>query len=213
MPRQREDLTGIRFGRLTVLEFDHVGPGKQSYWLCECDCCKDNRIVVAAGNLKSGHTQSCGCYKRDRSREAHTIHGGYGSRLYNIWGHIIQRCENEQNSWYSRYGKRGISLCDEWHSFENFYNWAIDNGYEPRLTIDRKNNDDGYYPDNCRWVDRVIQQNNRGNNRHFIYNGIDHTVAEWSRLIGIDYEKLRRHIDRGDARYFEDYFGNATEDD
>lgn len=213
MPRRREDLTGQRFGRLTVLEFDHVGPGKQSYWTCKCDCCEDSRIVVAASNLKSGHTQSCGCYKRDRSREAHIIHGGYGSRLYNIWHHIIQRCENEQNDWYSRYGKRGISLCDEWHNFENFYNWAIDNGYEPGLTIDRENNDDGYHPDNCRWVDQIIQQNNRCNNRHFVYDGIDHTVAEWSRIIGIDYEKLRRHINRGDMRYFEDYFRNATEDD
>ena len=117
-----------------------------------------------------------------------------------------QRCGNTHFKQYHRYGGRGVFLCDEWQEFENFRDWAFDSGYEPGLSIDRINNDDGYYPENCRWADRITQQNNRYNNRFITYADITHTLAEWSRLLNIDYDKLRRRVNRNDMRDFEEYF-------
>jgi hypothetical protein len=155
---QYKDLTGQRFGKLVVVSM----AGKTKYWdrkwLCKCDCGGD--ALVLGGNLKRGHTTSCGCSRID----AITSHGGCGSRLYTIWSLMIRRCEKEYDGRYHRYGGRGISVCDEWrNSFEVFRDWAMENGYEPTLTIDRINNDGNYEPANCRWATLKDQAQNRGN--------------------------------------------------
>ena len=199
--RDRESLVDSRFGRLTVIGLDHYDSRHNSHWLCECDC--GNQIVVVRGSLTTGNTTSCGCYRQEIS----TTHGLSGGQLYHVWDNMLQRCENENKPFYYRYGGRGIYVCDEWHDFEIFRDWAMENGYEPGLSIDRINNNDGYTPENCRWADRITQANNTSGNRFITYNNDTHTIAEWARIFGIKYGLLRNRVDRNDMRDFEEYFG------
>lgn len=194
------DLTGKRFGRWSVLRFDHINERGKPYWLCKCDC--GTIKPVSTASLTSGKSRSCGCY----GLEQHTRHGGSYYRLYRIWRCMINRCRREDNDNYNRYGGRGIDVCSEWDDFAEFQRWAIDNGYNEDLTIDRIDNNDGYCPENCRWVDTLTQGNNRTTNHVITYNGETHTIAEWSRILGIKYPTLYSRINRGDMRDFEDYF-------
>lgn len=187
------DLTGQRFGRLTVRELVKRSKSGAILWRCVCDC--GNVVDVFASNLRSKDTVSCGCYRRDMARRIKTTHGGKGTRLYNIWHGIKLRCLNASDRAYENYGGRGITVCDEWRdSFEAFHKWAMANGYRENLTIDRSDNDGNYCPENCRWV--TIAEQNR--NRRFCYkithNGQTHTLAEWSKLTGILEETLRKRI-------------------
>lgn len=155
---------GNRYHRLIVLSFHHKDKNNNLFWLCKCDC--GNETVVRGGNLRTNHTQSCGCYMKERSKETVTIrnttHGLGHCRLSNIWYNMKQRCLNKKNHDYRLYGARGITICDEWiNSFETFYNWAMANGYKKSLSIDRKNNDGNYEPSNCRWATDKEQANNR----------------------------------------------------
>ena len=207
MYRRTEDLTGQVFGRLTVLYKDTARHnGHDTYWICECSC--DNRTIVSVPRyrLLHGDTTSCGCYQREVAGETFRTHGLYNHPLYSVWTDMKYRCNNSNSHFYNRYGGRNIRICDEWENFENFYNWAINNGYEPDLTIERKNNDSDYCPENCIWADRVVQANNRRTSRIIEYNGEKHTIAQWSRLFNVEYDRLYRSIMRNDMRYFEEYF-------
>lgn len=167
MPAFR-DLTGQRFNRLVVIERHGTICGLTA-WLCQCDCGK--QTVVTTSDLTKNHTKSCGCLRNELTRERCTKHGKKGNRLYSVWKSMKQRCLNQNDTGYKRYGGRGITVCDEWlHDFQAFYDWAIANGYDenaPRgqCTIDRIDNDKGYCPDNCRWADMRTQLNNRSNSR------------------------------------------------
>ena len=207
--RFSEDLTGRKFGKLTVLEFDRMGPRGRAYWKCRCDCNDEvsNFISVRQDGLISGHTTSCGCRTIEALRNRITKHGDCETRLYSIWRAMKHRCDNSNEPSYRNYGGRGISVCDEWYDYETFRDWALDNGYDDDLSIDRIDVNDGYYPENCRWVDAVVQGNNRRNNRFITYAGETHTISEWARLFEVHYETLRHRINRGDMRDFEDYFG------
>lgn len=112
----RDVLIGQKFGRLTVIEFHHKDKYNNLYWLCKCDC--GNETVVRAGNLRTGHTVSCGCYMRERSKELiikrSTTHGLGKCRLNNIWNNMKQRCYNEKSPDYQWYGAREITICNEW---------------------------------------------------------------------------------------------------
>lgn len=201
---EREDITGRRFGRLTVISFDHDDPHRNSYWLCECDC--GNKTVVTRGGLTSGNTTSCGCYNRERVSESTRTHGLSRTPLYKVWRDMRTRCENENNIAYHRYGGRGIEVCDEWKKFDNFKDWALDAGYNKGLTIDRVDNNSGYTPTNCRWVDWDTQGNNRSTNHIVEYNGHRHNIMEWAKILGVNYSTLWGRIKRNDMRDFEKYF-------
>lgn len=207
--RRSEELLGKRFGRLVVLDFDHMGSCGRQYWLCECDC--GERTIVRRSCLLSGHTTSCGCYRAEIIEGLSTRGGLSSTRLYNIWCGLISRCTREDHRYYHRYGGRGITVCEDWYDFEHFYKWALENGYEPGLSIDRIDNDDGYYPENCRWTDQITQANNTSTNRHITWNGLSHTIAEWARLLGVDYHAFYRRITRGDMRDFETYYEECEE--
>lgn len=153
------DLTGQRFGRLAVLQKDKP-KNKRTIWLCKCDC--GNEVFVEAYNLKTGHTQSCGCLQKEATSLANTTHGMRNTRLYRIWICMHNRCYRKSYHAYNHYGGRGITICAEWlHDFQAFHDWAIENGYNDSLSIDRIDNNKGYSPDNCRWATQKEQNKNK----------------------------------------------------
>lgn len=187
------DLTGMRFGRLTVLglkDYLRQPNGKPYYlWECLCDC--GTITDVAGGHLRDGHTQSCGCYNRDII----TRHGMTNTRIHKIWDKMRDRCLNKNHMYYKNYGGRGISICDEWLVFENFRDWAISSGYNDKLTLDRIDNNGNYCPDNCKWSTILEQNNNKNNNRYLEYDGKIYTMAELSRKAKIPYGTFMKRLD------------------
>lgn len=153
-----KDLKGLRFGKLTVVEYQGIRmPDRRAVWLCACDC--GGSIQTTTNMLMRGKVASCGCRRKEG---LHRTHGGRHTRLYTIWKGMKNRCYNPKQAHYDNYGGRGITICDEWlNSFEQFQNWAIANGYQDDLTIDRIDNDKGYSPDNCRWTTYFDQIHNR----------------------------------------------------
>lgn len=150
------DLTGRRFGRLTILRRGGSYRSEPK-WVCACDC--GNELEVRSGALRRGNTESCGCLNADRSRERSTKHGKHGTKTYRSWNAMLQRCSNPKVWAYQYYGARGISVCERWRSFEHF---LADMGEAPpRLSIDRIDNDGNYEPGNCRWATQSEQMRNR----------------------------------------------------
>lgn len=190
------DLTGQRFGRLVVVKRADNSADGRARWLCKCDCGKE--IVTYGSWLRNGDTKSCGCLKLDMFIKRSTKHGGRNSKLYRTWSSMLQRCNNPNDKDYSEYGGRGIKICKEWETdFSAFQKWALANGYKEGLTIDRKDNDKGYYPENCRWTDAKTQGNNKRNCRYITYKGQRKTVAEWSEITGIPHETLLYRLNHG----------------
>lgn len=193
------DLTGQRFGMLTVIEetSPHItsGGSKQRQWVCHCDC--GNRTITTTQNLRSGDTRSCGCYEKRSKKENATIHGESRTKLHNIWKAMRKRCRNENSSDYKYYGGKGVSVCDDWNDYASFRNWALSNGFKDGLTIDRIDSSCGYSPENCRWISIKEQSNNRTNNRRFTHNGENHTIAEWSEITHIPYHTLYMRLYHG----------------
>src|SRR5215471_1520917 len=145
------DLTGKRFGRLTVIERSAFQSSPiHPEWLCQCDC--GNETLVRGQHLRNGNTKSCGCLKDEKTGLRRRTHGATTTRHAKIWYGIRKRCHNHNDKSWERYGGRGIRLCDEWQTFEPFRDWALANGYADDLTIDRIDNDKGYEPDNCQWI-------------------------------------------------------------
>lgn len=204
----KKDLTGKTFGYLTVLEETDMRKGRQVVWRCRCKCGKET--LVAGSHLTSGHTRSCGCYASEQHAKrgkllvengvlSHTTHGGTHERLYTIWSGMNDRCNNSGAYAYRFYGGRGIKICDEWKCYENFRNWAIQNGYDEKAqkgkcTIDRIDSDGDYCPENCRWADIKTQCNNRRSNLVFEYNGQKKNVMQWSEEYNLPYGTLRARL-------------------
>ena len=164
-----QDLTGKKFGRLTVLKRadDYVSPAgyAQIVWNCLCDC--GELANIKASNLRSGRTLSCGCYFLERARVTKNVKhgdcaGNVNSRLYNIWSKAKQRCFSPNDRDYHYYGGRGITMCEEWkNDFRKFKEWAMSSGYSQTLTIDRIDVNKGYCPENCRWATIAEQNRNK----------------------------------------------------
>lgn len=190
-----KDLTGQRFGLLTVLGISGADNTGRTKWMCMCDCGEVTQVIT--NSLKSGHTVSCGCYQRKRASETFGVHGQSGTRLHRIWSNMRQRCENPKSDSYYLYGAKGITVCDEWHSFKQFYEWAMATGYSDSLSIDRKDSTKGYSPDNCRWATPQEQTDNRPCCRYVTYNGKSQTIKAWAKETGIHYNTLRERFNRG----------------
>lgn len=189
------DLTGKKFGRLTVIERVENGKNGHARWNCKCSC--GNVKAIKGYHLMSGDTRSCGCYAIERTIIRNATHGKYKTRLYRIWRGMISRCYNKNADNHKNYGGRGIMVCDEWNEFEPFYNWSIDSDYSDDLTLDRINVDGNYEPSNCRWADIKTQANNKTNSNIITYRGKTHTVAEWSNILNINVETLHTRLNRG----------------
>jgi len=192
------NLTNKKFGKLTAVK--PVGNNKRGskIWLCKCECGNTKEIVSSL--LKSGNTKSCGCIMKSILENRNTVHGlaKKNRRLYNIWCRMRQRCNNSNSSDYDRYGGRGIDVCAEWSSFRSFYNWAINNGYESNLSIDRIDNNGNYQPSNCRWATNIKQARNKRNNHLITYKGETKTLAEWSQITGLDGSLIRYRLKHWD---------------
>lgn len=190
-----EDMTGRRFGRLSVLGRFHRGK-RAAYWWCRCDC--GNEVAVNSHHLRVGKTKSCGCLKNELSSERMTRsnykHGKSRTRLHRIWVDMRKRCSNSNHWAYQRYGGRGIFVCDEWSNFESFEQWSVRNGYSETLTLDRENNNGPYSPENCRWVSRKEQSRNRCSTILLEYKGECLPLSEWAEKLNMKYSTLYGRI-------------------
>ena len=197
------DLTGQKFGRLTVIKREEplrrVNGRAYARWVCECECGKT--ALVTGDALRRGTQVSCGCYRNEQMSKRNKKHDKTDSRAYYVWSSMKSRCSNSNVPQYKFYGGRGIYVCDEWkNSFEAFYTWLIDNGYDesaPRglYTIDRIEPDGPYTTENCRLVTQLEQANNLRSNRWIECDGEKHTLAQWSRITGVPSWKIRSRID------------------
>lgn len=194
-----KDLTGQRFGRLTVMNYTgtYLSPkgSKKAKWLCKCDCGKE--IIVIGNNLRKGKTKSCGCLQREITINRSTIHNMSKSRIFHIWFAIKRRCTEKNYRAYNHYGGRGIKICDEWkNDFTTFYNWAIVNGYNDKLTIERIDVNGNYEPNNCKWATRIEQANNKRTNKHITYKEQTRTLKEWCNLLQLPYGTILYRINK-----------------
>ena len=181
-------MIGKRFGRLTVIaESGRASNGVFSY-ICQCDCGQTTK-PISGSNLRRNIIKSCGCLRRELGVErgkATRKHGKYNTRLHSTWSNMKARCNNPNNKRYACYGARGIKVCEEWsNSFEAFYDWAMANGYEDTLTIDRIDNDKGYSPDNCRWATFLEQQRNKRDTVHIEIDGKTLTLSQLANEYGV----------------------------
>ena len=208
------DLTNKRFGRLTVIKYVETDKNRRKLWLCECDC--GNKKIVPTTYLTRGDTTSCGCYRKEcELRNLSNFwgktktHGLSKTRIYQIWADMKDRCNNKNNQFYKNYGKRGIKVCEDWlTNFMNFYNWAINNGYTSKLTIDRIDVNGNYEPNNCRWATWKEQANNKRVTRKIVIYEEKKSAYEFEKQYGIKAHVL---IDRYDKGYRDDkliYKGN-----
>ena len=185
-----EDLTGRKYGRLTVLEYHGLDKRNQRMWKCQCEC--GNIVYPTTNSLNMGRAKGCGHHA-----DGNVKHGLCGTRIHSIHRDMLARCYNPHRKAFKRYGGRGIRVCDEWRGKEglkHFNEWAIHNGYSDNLTIDRINNDGNYEPKNCRWVSNKTQVNNTSRNLYIPLDGETHTLAEWCEIRNLDYVKTYQRI-------------------
>jgi hypothetical protein len=193
-----KDLQGQSFGRLTVIGY--AGTEKEnSYWYCKCNCIDGNITKAYGGNLRFGVIKSCGCLAIELTKEKSTTHGhnknGKQSRTYITWLNMLTRCQNPNTPNFMDYGGRGIEVCKRWQKFENF---LLDMGERPKgKTLDRKENDKGYYLENCRWASKEEQQNNRRNNINLTYRDKTQTITQWGREINMPPRVINYRIKTG----------------
>ena len=200
-----KDLTGMKFGRLTVIRRHGTkieGNAHRATWLCICDC--GNFHIVDTKNLTCGLTRSCGCFHNEVSSntciKVHTKHGLTFDKsrraLYNVWRSIKQRCFNPNGHEYHRYGGRGITICDEWKDNPvAFVDWCLSHGYKKGLEIDRIDNDGNYEPVNCQFISKT--ENIKKNAKHKItVDGVTLSANEWSSKIGYAHGSISRILKR-----------------
>lgn len=169
---------------------------EKKYYFCECQCQNKTVKSVNGYSLTSQKSTSCGCYNRERVSKATSKHNSSDSNLYDVWTNIKQRCLNENNPHYKNYGGRGITICDEWlDDFIEFQRWSIENGYKKGLNIDRKDNDKGYFPDNCRFITYIENQNNKRTNTYIEFDNETNTITNWAKKLNINPRTLVTRLD------------------
>lgn len=165
---KHNELAGQKFGKLLVVEQNGRTTDRHILWRCVCDC--GNEINASSRDLKGGHTKSCGCLQKETVSNMRRKHGDRDARLYNVWKAMKKRCENPNDKSYKNYGGKGVSVCEAWHDYCSFKEWATENGYDEnapfgRCTIDRIDPCGNYEPSNCRWVGMDVQSKNKRANK------------------------------------------------
>jgi|APGre2960657404_1045060.scaffolds.fasta_scaffold54728_2 hypothetical protein len=188
------DLTNQKFGRLTVIgQGAHIGKAKA--WNCICDC--GNTKLVQTGNLRSGTTVSCGCFKHEQNKaqKSNTRHGKVKSSTYVSWQAMKTRCTNPKYKQYYNYGGRGISFPESWTEFKNF---LADMGEKPvGYTLERIDNNKGYSKENCKWASRQEQATNTRTAKRLTYNNKTMCMLDWSRELKIPYDQIKNGFHKG----------------
>ncbi len=175
---------GQQIQHFTVISFSHKNSGNHKYFNCRCVCGTIKVLLIEA--IISGNTKSCGCLKNKLGGDAHRKHGLARDRIYEIWSGMKSRCTNPSKKNYKHYGARGISVCKEWsESLEVFNLWAISNGYNETLSIDRIDGNGNYEPSNCRWATSATQNNNRRGNHKITYNGKTQNIGQWHKELNL----------------------------
>lgn len=189
-----QDLTGQKFGRLTVIERGRTKDGRAA-WVCRCDCGISKPINTAS--LIRGASTSCGCFRREHTRDKFTTHGaktsGNISPEYSIWCNMLTRTTNKNCKRYADYGGRGVGVCEEWKSFETFLK-DMGNRPSPKHSLDRIDGSKGYSRTNCKWSTAVEQGRNKRNNIQIEYRGETKCLSEWSETLGLRYGTLYMRI-------------------
>ena len=186
-----ENLTGMTFGQLTVIERAENTKAGKARWLCRCIC--GNECIVRAKDLKRGQ-QTCGC------GQGNVKHGMSRTKIYRTWEGMLQRCENPNCEGFDNYGGRGIKVCERWHAFENFYAdvSVLPHFGEKGYSLDRIDVNGDYCPENVRWATKKQQVENRRNTIKIEYEGAEMTLAEAAEKSGINYSCLLTRYKRGD---------------
>jgi len=192
-----KDLTGQRFGWLIVVSRAENSKAGKARWNCICDC---GETTTANGqSLRDGHTKSCGCLQRKTIGDAHLTHGMCGTPIHGIWKAMRQRCMNPSNHGYRNYGGRGISICERWNKFENFY---ADMGRIPaKMSLERRDNNGNYCPENCCWATRKSQNRNTRKNIIIKYQGKSQCMVAWAEELGVNYIVLWRRLQKNSPQF------------
>lgn len=193
-------MIGKKFNKLLVLERVKNDKFGNTKWLCKCEC--GNKVEVLGTHLRSGHTQSCGCLQKEKCKNIihKPKHNMSRTRIYKIWNGMKNRTNEKsvsKDKYYKNYSGRGITVCDDWKEFEQFYKWATNNGYKDNLTIDRIDTDGNYEPSNCRWITMKEQNNNKRNNVLITHNNETHNITEWNEILGFTKGLLKNRLNRG----------------
>ena len=183
----------MKIHRLTITEFSHVSK-MQTFWHAICDC--GNKTIVRGGKFKFGGVKSCGCAQKDAVGSINRTHGKANKEPeYITWKRMRDRCNNKNNPAYKNYGGRGIKICARWNNYENF---IFDMGKKPKnFSIERVDNNKGYFPENCVWADRKTQSRNKRTNIFVTINNERLTVSDAAKKYGIHAQTIYSRISKG----------------
>lgn len=197
LPPHAENLAGQTFNRLTAIELGGRNRHGQLLWIWQCTC--GNLTTVAGHRVKSGHTKSCGCFERESFAARVTTHGATVNHSttpeYNTWCNMIRRCTDPRNQDYDNYGQRGITVCERWRSFADFY---ADMGEKPtrKHSLERVDNNKGYSPENCAWATQAQQTRNTRQNRWLTLNGRTMCLSDWAKELNLHPTSLNERLER-----------------
>lgn len=183
---------GQKFNKLTVFEF--VYRQKRWMWHCQCDC--GGESIAYPNQVIRGKTTSCGCNKSRTFHDMHLKHGMSGTRIYRIWKGMRRRCSDDLTHNH-HYGDRGIKVSPEWNDFECFYSWAMISGYTDTMSIERKDPNGNYCPDNCTWIPLVNRNDNTTKTIMVILNGMTKPVGQWADDFGLKRSTVYGKIAKG----------------
>lgn len=187
----------MKFGMLTALKPHHKTEYGLWYWECRCDC--GTICIVSGGSLRAGKATHCGCSRNYNSTKCD---GRSRTRLYRIWWGMKSRCYCISDGNYKNYGALGITVCPEWlEDFEQFRFWAESTGYSDTLTLERKNVEGNYEPENCCWVPKARQARNRRNTLWITADGVTKSAADWADDLGVSLHVIHSRYRRTGTPY------------
>lgn len=199
MGRKQKEMIGEVYGLLRVLEEYECSVPKNKKYYTRCINCGKIKVMLG-GNIRRIKKENggCECIPFERKGVFKQTHGLSGTSEFKIWTGMLSRCYNDKHVHYHNYGGRGIDVCDKWRNGpEDFIGWLRENGWKKGLTIDRKDNDRGYCPDNCRIATKIENANNRRNNRLICVRGKIYTISEASRSFFLRKTTIRERLERG----------------